>query len=101
MLKDIALQVKVTVRQFVDQVFRYGGDEIAILAPGVDSELAALLASRIVEKIVEKYKAQGIGMSIGLSFFSPGEIISLNDFIDTADRKMYEAKKAGGNKVSI
>jgi len=56
------------------------------------------LAGRIVEKIVEKYKEQGIGMSIGLSCISPGEIISLNDFIDTADRKMYEAKKAGGKQ---
>lgn len=100
-IKETAAIVKSTVRQFVDTVFRYGGDEIAVIAPGVDAELAQHLSARIIERFLEKMKDRGIGMSIGLSCISPGEIISLNDFIDTADRKMYEAKKAGGNKVAV
>ncbi|MFH1367678.1 MAG: response regulator [Elusimicrobiota bacterium] len=100
-LKEVTLMIKMFVRQYVDQVFRYGGDEIAVIVPGLDEDHAVSLGSRIVDKVCEKTQSYGIGISIGIACLNVEAVVSLNDFVDMADKKLYEAKKSGKNKVVI
>ena len=47
LLKEIVTLLKGSLRQYVDQVFRYGGDEFTLLVPNITAENSAALAGRI------------------------------------------------------
>lgn len=100
-LKDITLIIKNMVRRYVDQTFRYGGDEIAVVVPGLDQDHAMSLAWRIVDAVGEKMKAHNVGISIGIGCFEVDTVMTLNELVDLADRKLYEAKRAGKNQVVL
>jgi diguanylate cyclase (GGDEF)-like protein len=102
LLKEIARLLKFSLRKYVDQIFRYGGDEFAIIVPGLKKENAFNLAERIVSKITGALESKKIGISIGISVLSSeNKDISLNTLIELADKKLYEAKKLGGRKAVI
>lgn len=76
---------------------RYGGDEFVVLVPDYGKDEAKKLRDTITEtlqKMACGYHAEfPIEASIGYAIAQPGEK-SLNDWIDEADEKMYEVKKA-------
>lgn len=82
---------------------RYGGEEFAVILPHTTKPEARSIAERI-RKLVEEYtfsiRREGIQttISIGLSEF-PGEGTTSEVLIDTADKRLYEAKRKGRNKV--
>lgn len=100
-LREITQLIKSLVRQYVDQVYRYGGDEIAIVVPGLDEEHALSLGWRIVDRIIEKMQEHSVGISVGIASLDLNAVVSINDFVDLADKKLYEAKKTGKNQVII
>jgi len=101
LLKEIAFMLKASVRQFVDQVFRYGGDEFSIVVPEIDLDSAMRLAERVVSKVVDGLKGKGVGISIGVAVYSEREQdMSLNELIHAADKKLYESKRAGGKRAT-
>ena len=82
-----------------DVFSRWGGEEFVILFSRVSIEKATELAERI-RKAVENNDcgpAGKITISIGVAQYHRGE--SIPDFVNRADAKMYEAKKAGKNCV--
>ncbi len=102
LLRTIADILKTTVRQFLDQVFRYGGDEFAIVLPGVDEPIARDVAERILKNVVEKVGPFNVGISIGGVCYSGSQTeINVNELIDIADKKLYEGKKAGKGRFVI
>jgi len=99
-IKDVADILRRSVRVF-DVCARYGGDEFAVVMPGSHLESAAAVADRIRLRIADRQPPvphePGVTVSIGVAELREGE--HARDVLDRADRALYEAKKAGKNRV--
>jgi diguanylate cyclase (GGDEF)-like protein len=100
-LRAVATAIREAVRVY-DVPTRYGGDEFGIILPDADTETAARVARRVLEKIgratlpEEMTRAEEtISLSIGASTF-PRPATDLAALIETADAAMYDAKSSGG-----
>jgi diguanylate cyclase (GGDEF)-like protein len=100
-LKGVASAIKQAVRLY-DVPTRYGGDEFAVILPEADTEVAARVARRVLEK-AEALDVPGemrdagmrIGLSIGVATF-PRPLADSNALVEAADAAMYRAKQVGG-----
>lgn len=86
------------------QVFRYGGDEFAILTP-TESELAIkLMAVEVISELTKSYDIDGfftiLTASVGISFY-PRHGKEQQELIRAADHAMYHAKKYGRNTFKL
>jgi diguanylate cyclase (GGDEF)-like protein len=86
-----------------DLCARIGGEELALLAPGLGLESAVRLADRIRTHLASLAieTAQGpisVTVSVGVAALCP-ETKTLDDLIARADDRLYEAKDAGRNRV--
>ncbi len=81
-----------------DMAGRYGGEEFMIILKNTTEPTARSICERIRLSIAAATFADGIKITIsgGLSEYH-GE--SLSDFINAADRNLYEAKRAGRNRI--
>jgi diguanylate cyclase (GGDEF)-like protein len=82
-----------------DMMFRYGGEEFALVLVGMTSE-AAVPALECFRQTLEAYEFPQIGVktvSIGVAGISSGE--SVDTIINRADKAMYHAKQYGRNQV--
>ena len=108
---DIALQILAnsllsTKRRTVDTVFRWGGEEFAIILPGSNLESSMMLGEMFRKKIsnlkiplAEGGKTLSITVSVGVASMTPDENKSFDTLIKEADKAMYMAKEAGKNRV--
>ena len=92
-----------STRQY-DEVGRYGGEEFAILMPGLTLEEATVAAERIRENIAAvRVDVDGqqlsITASLGVACFPGTGIMNLNDLLKSADQALYQAKESGRNQV--
>ena len=98
LLRDVSNLLRRTVRAY-DILVRWGGEEFLIVLPGVDREVARMLAER-VRVAIQGLDTKGLGavtMSAGVAAFE-------NDYdfataLKTADRRLYQAKASGRNCV--
>jgi len=105
-LREVAQLILKQARD-TDFVGRYGGEEFAILPPGIDAEGAGVLAERVRKAIVteniphpDSSVAPHVTVSIGVATVSPEDTDrSLQGFVQMADESLYEAKGAGRNTV--
>ena len=101
-LKEVARLMQQRIRR--DEVLaRYGGEEFAIILPETTLEGGCALAEGLREKIEEsRFVFQGetirVTISIGAAVLIEEHRTSL-DLIKKADEKLYEAKRAGRNRV--
>ncbi|MHB9053763.1 MAG: diguanylate cyclase [Thermoleophilia bacterium] len=106
---DILMEMSVVIRKQVrdvDILARYGGEEFAILLPQTGLQQARAVAERIrlaVETNEFKIPDGVIRMTISLGITSYPEcrIDNQTELVQTADAAMYEAKKAGKNRVEV
>ncbi len=100
-LKELAKIIRISVRQ-MDVTGRYGGEEFIAFLPEASLGEALVVAERI-RRAAEKTKfADGknslsITVSVGVATALPAE--TNNSLIARADKKMYEAKESGRNRV--
>ena len=80
-----------------DVLARYGGEEFVVLMPDMPLEAAHNAAERIRLTVEAEPMPKGLTMtvSIGVAVRAPHE--SLEQWVDRADRAMYEAKDQGRN----
>ena len=84
-------------------LYRWGGDEFAVLLPDYSMEEAPATAERIRRTIETKRPGKDVAVtgSIGVSATSNMDAPSAESFLDAADKAMYESKKQGKNRVTL
>jgi diguanylate cyclase (GGDEF)-like protein len=106
---DVALRGFVEVTQplirALDVLGRLGGEEFAVLLSDTGVEHATGVAERICRAVARapvitpQGQALSITVSIGVAELLPGE--TLQEVLHRADRALYEAKRAGRNRVAL
>jgi diguanylate cyclase (GGDEF)-like protein/PAS domain S-box-containing protein len=93
-----------------DAVGRLGGDEFAVLLRRVEPDEARDVASSIQALVIERLvdlvgdELDHVTLSVGVAAFGgdgEGAAPSMDELFKTADAAMYEAKRAGGNRVAL
>jgi diguanylate cyclase (GGDEF)-like protein len=89
-----------------DVFARYGGEEFVILSRSTDPPSAAVVAERVraaVEAHVFEFEGTTINVtvSVGVAAAPHTEIRAPEDLVARADKALYEAKRAGRNKVVV
>ncbi|MCO7175346.1 diguanylate cyclase [Sporolactobacillus kofuensis] len=88
-----------------DHLFsRFGGDEFAILMPGMDEEASALLAERIRNEVAQAQiflpnQPLKYTISIGLLTILPDQFTDIETLYISCDNALYGAKRNGKNGV--
>ena len=105
LLKDIADVLRHTVRVF-DVSARVGGDEFAVLMPGSDTNAASLTGERIRRLLASLSLPRAsdgttpkLSVSIGVAMLHAAG--NGDDLLADADRALYQAKTAGGDRVQV
>lgn len=82
-----------------DLAARWGGEEFLLLCPATSLEQAATLAERIRRKVESHSFAEidAVTVSLGVTRALPGD--TPESLVRRADEAMYDAKKAGRNRV--
>ena len=97
-LRLVADAMRTSVRQ-ADVVGRLGGDEFGVLMPETDAELADAAAKRLVAGLRNVFKGTpNVTASIGVVSCTATDA-STDDLLRRADQAMYDAKKAGKDRV--
>ena len=90
------------VRDELDLVVRYGGEEILILLPGLDERQAALVAERIRAKIAAyRRRSNGCRWTVTIGVAGRTSANSLTNIIAAADAALYVGKSNGKNQVVV
>ena len=101
-LKQLALIVVGEVRS-IDPVFRYGGEEFAVLLPETDRAGAIVVAERARKKVGTANLGGELPLSatvsIGISSYPDTRITKPAELVSLADKALYGAKFGGRNRV--
>ncbi len=104
-LKKVATIMKHSVRES-DTVYRYGGEEFAVLLPETDKTSAKEVAKKILGNISKEPFWIGdstslyITVSIGIAGF-PEDTVFPEQLVSIADVSLYKAKKEGKNRFAV
>ena len=99
-LVDVAYALRKELRAF-DMAYRLGGEEFLVLLPGASAGEATELADRL-RMAVGAFPAGGVEvtMSFGVAS-SSGGAFDYQALFTAADAALYEAKRAGRNRVGV
>jgi diguanylate cyclase (GGDEF)-like protein len=103
-LKRIAEALRAACRER-DEVYRYGGDEFALLLPWTSAHGAMGVAQRIRLSVAQATRgegdpATGTRCSIGVACY-PDDGADRTSLLQAADRALYSAKRDGGDRIRI
>jgi len=103
-LKGISDKATAMIRN-TDLLARYGGEEFVVVMPQTETPGAVTIAERLRDAVegmdipVEGETVK-ITISIGVATYpAKTEKLSIEEFIDKADKALYDAKNSGRNKV--
>jgi len=82
-----------------DVMIRWGGEEFVVGLPGTDAAAAEMIVSRLADLgLGQRPDGTPMTASIGLVERKSDGIDRLRALIELADRRMYQAKRAGRNR---
>ncbi len=88
-------------------VSRFGGEEFAIVLPGVDEHLAKHLAEKIREMLAastivcDAQTSIHVTASIGVACYKNHNFKSTDQLVGASDEMLYRAKETGRNRVCV
>ena len=103
-LQGLCAAIQQHIKQ-TDSVGRWGGEEFVISLPGANGEQAAQIAKRISETLKDLQVRDQDQQTIPIPTISQGIAVYPQDadeiyrLIDTADKRLYVAKKRGRNQI--
>ena len=102
-LRHLAEILRYEVRT-TDVVCRYGGEEFALIFPETHLNLAVKVADRIRLQIQNTPASTEAGaldltVSMGASVYMKTSSLDVDEFVDSVDKYLYEAKQAGRNCI--
>lgn len=79
---------------------RHGGEEFAVILPGIDAAAAAVLSERLRRTVEESLHGDlAITISIGYACVTQSQFENPEKFFEAADAALYAAKQQGRNCV--
>lgn len=107
-LQAIAVALKSITKNHSEIAARYGGEEFLLIFPQTSREKAEEIANLILYSIrnleikhPDSPICTNITVSLGVVTTIPNPDDLLRDFIEEADKKLYDAKKSGRNRYQI
>jgi diguanylate cyclase (GGDEF)-like protein/PAS domain S-box-containing protein len=98
-----ASEVFLEVLRDEDTIYRYGGDEFAMILPETPKEGTVELAERLrrifAKRCCVEDKRLKFTLSIGIASY-PEDGENEDELVGTADRYMYHSKGNGGNRIT-
>ena len=85
--------------RYEDLLFRYGGEEFAVVLANADLEIATAALERFRRK-VEAYALPQIGhKTVSIGFTAMGTVQGVEEVVMRADKALYHAKNNGRNQT--
>ncbi|MDJ0730994.1 MAG: diguanylate cyclase [Crocosphaera sp.] len=107
-LRQVAQILQETLKRPGDMVFRYGGEEFAIILPNTASEGAEFIAEQIVQRIQLEQIAHSpspiipyVTVSLGIAVTLNSIVLSSQMLFEMADMALYRAKATGRNRYCL
>jgi diguanylate cyclase (GGDEF)-like protein len=107
-LKQVAASMGAQLHRPTDMLARYGGEEFVCVLPETEIEGAIHVANRIIKNMAElniehngSKVSKHVTISIGIASLVPDAEHNVVDFIESADKALYQAKQTGRNCYSI
>jgi diguanylate cyclase (GGDEF)-like protein len=104
-LRRVASCLSGGLRMVADLAARYGGEEFVLVLPNTDLHGTRTVAERLrgdLAALAEPHAQSQHGIvtiSVGITAFVPSDHTTAAQFIEAADAALYEAKRAGRNRV--
>ncbi len=95
-----------TIRESIDHLSRWGGEEFLVLAPETDGAGAAALAERLRQRIADEEividgRPLSFTASFGVATADRGcDNSAMKDLLEQADKCLYRSKSQGRNRVT-
>jgi diguanylate cyclase (GGDEF)-like protein len=104
-IRTIAQRMRQAVRPY-DAVGRFGGEEFIIILSESDRETARIIGERVRASIAEQPVETEEGSltvtaSLGVAIYDGDENQDLEKLIAVADQALYQAKRAGKNRLEL
>jgi diguanylate cyclase (GGDEF)-like protein len=100
-LCDTAARIRSCLRAF-ESAYRVGGEEFLILLPDTTEDAAVAVAERLRATLsTSPCAGVPVTMSVGVATTAPGERFNFSAVFARADAALYEAKRAGRDRVCI
>jgi diguanylate cyclase (GGDEF)-like protein len=99
--------IQKSVRNASDLVGRFGKEEFIVVIEDIAAQKATDIANNILTSIeqttvkLSDEKEFKLTATIGICSLSSDQIFSVEQFVDLADKALYDGKNRGGNRVVI
>lgn len=101
-LKELSEIVSSSFRK-TDMVYRYGGEEIAVILTGTSLENSGIPLDRLLAKIANHkfiYDGEETNLTVSMGVSSNvADVASQKELVEHADKALYKAKQCGRNRV--